>query len=226
MKRLLPFAIIVLALGGALLLVMYFRQSADWTARKPTQSPSAKQNQPNSVKLGADPPHALGAVDAPVLIEEFGDFECPPCGLLHPILKSMKAEFGPRLVIVFRQFPMVSLHRHAMAAARASEAAGLQGKFWEMYDLLYENQQTWHEASDAGPIFEQYAVRIGLDLDRFKLDAAGQVVNQRISLDRERGAWIGVQGTPTLFLNGREVQLESLTPERLRTLINSELQKR
>src|ERR1043165_4049321 len=223
MKRILPFALIALALCVSLLLAWYFKNNTGSTARKsaPDPSPAAK-TQTGPAKLGADPPHALGSMDAPVMIEEFGDFECPPCGQLHPILKTMKAEFGPRLVIVFREFPMASLHPHAVEAARAAEAAGLQGKFWEMHDLLYETQQAWHEASDAQAIFEEYAARIGLDVEPSKLDAASQSVDQRLRLDRERGSWIGVEGTPTVFLNGREVPFESLTPDKLRELINAQ----
>src|SRR6266513_1855145 len=126
------------------------------------------------------------------MLEEFGDFECPPCSALHPVLGTMKSEFGSRLVIVFRNYPMTTLHPHAMEAAHAAEAAGLQGKFREIHGLLYENQKPWHEASNAGPLSDDYANRIGLDLERFKQDLNSAVVDQRIRLDRERGQWIGV----------------------------------
>jgi protein-disulfide isomerase len=157
------------------------------------------------------------------MLEEFGDFECSPCGSLHPVLKSIKAEFGSRVVIVFREFALVSKHRHALEAAQAAEAAGLQGKFWEMHDLLYQNQKTWRESTDVWPIFEEYAIKIGLALDRFKQDISSETVNRRIAVDRQRGTWIGVIGTPTVFLNGREVPLESLTADKLRALINAEM---
>lgn len=225
MKRILPFALIVLVLCASLFMALYLKRSADSTSLKSTRDISIPRSQTSPAKLGANPPYALGAMNAPVMIEEFGDFECPPCGALHPILKAMKAEFGPRLVIVFREFPMMSLHPHAVAAARAAEAAGLQGKFWEMHDLLYENQSEWHEAQDVAPLFEQYAMRINLDLDRFRQDMASQVVDQRIQLDRERGVWIGVQGTPTVFLNGREVPFQSLDRDKLAQLISDELSR-
>ncbi len=124
-----------------------------------------------------------------------------------------------------REFPLVSKHTHALAAAaaRAGEAVGLQGKFWEMHDLLYENQKTWHDASDPQRNFEEYATRIGLDLDRFKRDMLSEAVNQRVLFDRERGNWIGVNSTPTVFLNGREVPGGSLTSDKLRGLINAEI---
>jgi protein-disulfide isomerase len=225
MKRLLPFALIILVFCASLLFAWYLKRNADSPSRKSTQDTLPLKSPTGPAQLGANPPNALGTIDAPVMLEEFGDFECPPCGLLHPILKTMKAEFGSRLVIVFREFPMTSLHPHAMAAARASEAAGLQGKFWEMHDLLYEDQSTWHEASDTGPLFEQYATRIGLDLNRFRKDIESEIVEQRILLDRQRGAWIGVNATPTVFLNGRELQFENLDTDRLRRLISDELSK-
>ena len=158
-------------------------------------------------------------------VEEFGDFECPPCGLLHPILLKMHQEFGDKLQITFREFPLVPTHQHALSAASAAEAAGLQGKFWEMHDMRYENQKAWHDAFDVRPIFEDYAKRIGLDVARFKEDINGNIVGQRISLDGIRGHAFDVKGTPTVFLNGKEVPFESLPEEKLRVVINNALAK-
>jgi protein-disulfide isomerase len=172
---------------------------------------------------GAEPPQAVGPNDAPVTLEEFGDFECPPCGALHPDLKKIEQEYGSRVRIIFREFPLVPTHQHALAAARAAEAAGMQDKFWEMHDLIYETQRTWHEAFDVRPIFEDYARRIGLNLDKFRKDQASEVVEQRIFLDGKRAHALGVKGTPTVFMNGREIPFESLAPEKLRALINAEL---
>lgn len=135
----------------------------------------------------------------------------------------MEKEFGARLRVVFREFPLVPTHPHALAAARSAEAAGLQGKFWEMHDLLFENQKAWHKEVDARPTFEGYAKKLGLDLERFRRDISSQVVEQRIFQDGKRAHALGVKGTPTVFLNGREVPFESLAPEKLRVLINVEL---
>lgn len=143
--------------------------------------------------------------------------------MLHPVLKTMEKEFGAKLRIIFREFPLVPTHVHALAAARTAEAAGLQGKFWEMHDLIYENQMAWHDAFDVRPIFEGYATKTGLDLDQFRRDIASETVERRIFLDGKRGHSMGVQGTPTVFMNGREVPFESLAPEKLRVLINQEL---
>jgi len=168
---------------------------------------------------GADPPHVLGPATAPARLEEFGDFECPPCGIFHPILQQMHAEFGDQLQITFREFPLVPTHQHALAAASAAEAAGIQGKFWEMHDLLYEHQNDWKKEFDVRPIYEGYAKQIGLDVDRYKRDLEGDFVAQRIFADGKRGHSLGVKGTPTVFLNGREVPFENLPAEKLRVVI-------
>ena len=138
----------------------------------------------------------------------------------------MEAEFGSRLRVIFREFPLVPTHEHALVAARAAEAAGLQGKFWEMHDLLYTNQNSWKDAFDVRPIFEEYAKKIGLNLDRYRQDLSNETVQYRIFLDGKRARSLGVKGTPTVFMNGREVPFESLAPEKLRVLISAELAKR
>ncbi len=239
MKRALPFVIIAGVLVAALLTAWYLTRPTEETraARPGSSASSVTGASPlpgasplagaaNNLEPGADPPHALGEATAPATLEEFGDFECPPCGLFHPVLKTMESEFGPRLRIIFREFPLVPTHEHALAAARAAEAASLQGKFWEMHDLIYENQKVWHEAFDVRPIFEGYAAKIGLNLEQFKQDINSEIVERRIFLDGKRGHSLGVKGTPTVFLNGREVPFESLAPEKLRALINAELSAR
>jgi protein-disulfide isomerase len=228
MKRVLPFVIIAVVLAAGLLTAHYLQGSTSESPHPATSAPNApaanKTIPPNPGDPGADPPHTLGNANAQVTLEEFGDFECPPCGLLHPVLKMMESEFGPtKLRIVFREFPLVPTHQHALAAARAAEAAALQGKFWEMHDMIYEHQKDWHEAFDVRPIFEGYATKLGLDLEQFRRDNTSEIVERRIFQDGKRGHSLGVQGTPTVFLNGREVPFESLAPEKLRALINGEL---
>lgn len=227
MKRILPFIIILLVLGVAVGSAYYLKKSSTnvhpATPSVNSTTPSGSPAAPTVAVAGAEPAHVLGPKSAPVQLEEFGDFECPPCGILHPILVQMHKEFGDKIAITFREFPLVPAHQHAIAAASSAEAAGLQGKFWEMHDLLYENQKTWHETFDVRPIFEGFAKQIGLDLDRFKQDVNGEAVAQRIFLDGKRGHSLGVKGTPTLFMNGREVPFESLPAEKLRVVIENEL---
>jgi protein-disulfide isomerase len=225
MKRFLPFVIIAIVLGAGLLTARYLqRASSETPAPSPVPGASPVATAVNPGEAGAEPAHALGDAKAPVTLEEFGDFECPPCGVLHPILKSLETEYGPAKVrIIFREFPLVPNHVHALAAARAAEAAGLQGKFWEMHDMIYEHQNDWREAFDVRPIFEGYAKKIGLDVEQFNRDNTSETVERRIFLDGKRGHSLGVQGTPTVFLNGKEVPFQSLAPDKLKELINNEL---
>lgn len=230
MKRLLPFVIIAIVLAAGLLTARYLQRPSPEPApaspapTAPTGSVATPAASQKTGEPGAEPPHVHGNANAPVKLEEFGDFECPPCGALHPILKQLEAEYGPdKIRLTFREFPLVPAHVHALAAARAAEAAGLQGRFWEMHHLLYENQKTWHEAFDVRPIFEGYATKIGLDLEQFRSDQTGEIVERRIFLDGKRAHSLGVQGTPTVFMNGRELPFESLAPEKLKALIDNEL---
>ncbi len=226
MKRILPFVIIAIVLGAGLLTARYLQRAATEYPPKPPPAPNASPaaSTASLPEAGAEPAHALGSPKAPVTLEEFGDFECPPCGLLHPILKSLETEFGPaKLRIIFREFPLVPNHVHALAAARAAEAAGLQGRFWEMHDMIYEHQKDWHEAFDVRPIFEGYAKTIGLEVEQFRRDNASEIVERRIFLDGKRAHSLGVQGTPTVFLNGKEVPFQSLAPDKLKDLIIKEL---
>jgi len=236
MKRILPFIIILVVLGAALGSAWYLTRTipaSPTLGSQSTQSPSAsgspvaqqQQQQPPVVQgvPGAEPAHVLGPANAPLHLEEFGDFECPPCGMFHPILQQMHAEFGDKLMITFREFPLVPTHQHALAAASAAEAAGIQGKFWEMHDVIYEHQNDWKKEFDVRPIFEGYAKQIGLDVERYKRDMNGDLVAQRVFADGKRGHSLGVKGTPTVFLNGREVPFENLPPEKLRVVLQNEL---
>ena len=219
-RNYLPFIIIgvvlAIAVGGGVLL---FRSS-----RPPVATiPNTLTVPPPAIAPGAQPPHARGSTAAPAVIEEFGDFQCPPCGQLHPILKKIEADYGARLGVIFRHFPLPSLHKHAYDAARAAEAAGRQGRFWEMHDKLYENQSKWSAAADARSLFVEYARSLGLNTEQFRNDLDALEVNSRVLADQRRGASLGVTGTPTLFLNGREVPATSITSEGLRAAIDAAL---
>jgi len=231
MKRLLPFLIILAVLGVALGSAWYLRRAAispsgvvGGASSPPLPGASSRPTVSTITAPGADPPHTMGPANAPVTLEEFGDFECPPCGQFHPILSTMHNEFGDRLRIIFREYPLVPAHQHALYAASAAEAAALQGKFWEMHHKLYENQKTWHEAFDVRPVFEDYARQIGLNIEQFKRDINSDLVANRITEDGKRGRSLNMKGTPTVFMNGREVPFETIMdPGRLRNAINAEL---
>ena len=218
MKRAVPFAIIVVVLIAAGLGLWAFSRSS------PSNSPrNAATPPPGSVPAGADPPHVRGNQNAPVTLEEFADFQCPSCGAYYPELKKIESEFGDKLRVIFRENPLLPMHQYALVAAQAAEAAGLQGKFWEMHDKLYENQKTWSEAKDVVPLFVGYAKEIGLDTDRFMRDLNGEPVAVRIFQDGKRSHALGISATPTFFINGREATGDQWKPEGVRQMINEAL---
>jgi len=151
-----------------------------------------------------------------VTLEEFGDYQCSPCGALHPSLKKLKQEFGPNLNFVFRNLPLTTLHKNALAAAQAAEAARMQGRFWEMHDLLYENQDLWKDDINPKNIFWKFAADLGLDTGRFMSDMADRQVNLRIEADQSAAAELGIDGTPTLLIDGRKLRPEVTNPDGIR----------
>ena len=176
-------------------------------------------------KEHAEEVHVRGAANAVVTLEEYGDFQCPPCGRLAGPLEQIEHDYGSRLRVIFRNFPF-TIHEHAHEAAYAAEAAGLQGHFWEMHDLLYREQATWANTNDVQPLFESYAGTIGLNLERFKKDAGGEQVKAKVESDRKRVEQLGVRNTPTIFINNESVPPTSLNPTALRAAIDAAVKDR
>lgn len=174
---------------------------------------------------GAQPAHFKGAQNAAVTIEEFADFQCPTCALLHPTVKQLQITYGDRIKIIFRNFPL-QMHPKAYEAATAAEAAGLQGKFWEMQNQLFENQQFWSSPSaDHRKLFEDYAQKLGLDVEKFKNDTAGTQAKSRVDLDMQRGKAINVSSTPSFYINGKLLPYEQTNDfNKFRQVIDAELQ--
>ena len=141
--------------------------------------------------------HALGRADAPVTLVEYGDYECPHCGRAHPIVKRVLKRLGADVRFVFRNFPLGELHPHAIDAAKAAEAAGLQDEFWPMHDRLFE-----HQAALRHPDLVAHAKHLGLDTARFASDLASDAIEERVRSDFASGARSGVNGTPTFFIDG------------------------
>lgn len=141
--------------------------------------------------------HVRGSPDAPVVLVEYGDFECPYCGAAYWVVKKLEAELPDMLAVVFRQFPLVNVHPHAQLAAEASEAAGAQGRFWKMHDVLFEHQDALAPAD-----LMKYAAALRLDQKRFAGDLSGHAVLSRIEDDMNGGLQSGVKGTPSFFING------------------------
>jgi len=142
--------------------------------------------------------HIQGPADAPLMLLEYGDFECPYCGEAYPVVKAVQKKLGKRLCFAFRNFPLANMHPHAEHAAEAAEAAAAQGRYWEMHDLLYENQEALDDESIA-----QYAATLGLDAPRLIAEVQSGAYTARIREDFKSGARGGVNGTPTFFINGQ-----------------------
>ena len=217
MKRYLPFIIIsvvaLATLGGGTML--YWAKRPHLLVIPKDKIAGARANDASM--------HIRGSRDAPVTLEEFGDFQCPPCRLIAGFIDQLVEEYHPHLRIVFRNFPLPS-HKHAHDAALAAEAAGLQGSFWEMHDVLYREQVVWSKAGNAAELFNSYAVMLKLDLERFKKDVAGEKAKARVAADVERGQSLGVKTTPTIFINDRELAADKRTPNGVRAMIDAALQ--
>lgn len=145
--------------------------------------------------------YKIKATNEKVVLVEFGDLQCPACGAYHPLVNKLKIEFKDNLTYVFRNFPLAQ-HKNARAAAYALEAAGIQGKYWEMQDKLYSTQDTWGEMGDPGNTLLTYAEELKLNLPKFKEDAASVAVKTKVDGDFADGQALGVSSTPTFFVNG------------------------
>lgn len=150
--------------------------------------------------------HILGNQDAKIILVEYSDFQCPACGAYHPIVKQLNLELAGRIKFVYRHFPLTQIHSNARLAALFSEAAGKQNKFWEMHDVLFENQNKWSDDKDAKDLFIEYARSLNLDIEKFKNDLASDDVKGKVEEDFQSGVKLGVNSTPSFFLNGTKLQ--------------------
>jgi protein-disulfide isomerase len=218
-------SVIVLILGG---LIAYSRLN----------SPSANVASIDSNSIiaasednGQIADHTFGKTDSKVILIEYGDFQCPSCGGAHPQIKEITEEYKDKILFIFRNFPLTTIHPNARASSAAAEAAGQQGKYWEMHNLVFEKQDEWkaltgQERTDK---FVSYALSLDLDKNRFVADMASASINQKISFDQALGKKSGVDATPTFFLNGEQLDSEisgSLVQgdtEKLKALLDSKL---
>ncbi len=162
---------------------------------------------------------------AKVNVVEFGDFQCPACGAAQPILKKIIEEYKDNkdVNLVFRHFPLDSIHPNAHISSEAAEAAGAQGKFWEMYDKLYENQSIWTELPDPSDILAGFAQQLGLDVGKFKSEVSSRRYTDVIKADQEDGNKLGVNSTPTIYINGEK--MDSYQYDKLKSKIEEDLKK-
>ena len=143
--------------------------------------------------------HAQGNLNADLVIVEYGDYQCPYCGAAYPVLKELMNQFGSQIKFVFRNFPLSEMHEYARTAALAAEAAALQGKFWEMHDSIFENQQDLSES-----FLVDLAEKLNLDVPQYKKDIESVEVTEKVDADFESGIISGVNGTPSFYVNGQK----------------------
>jgi len=198
-------AVVVLLLGSLIVWTRLNNPSVDVSAINNNSILAA------TAESGNIADHAKGNTESKVLIVEYGDFQCPSCGRAHPNVETLMDEYGDRVAFVFRNFPLTANHPNAKAAAAAAEAAGLQGKYWEMHNLLFENQNSWSSltATTRVDAFNGYANQLSLDIEKFKADYAAANVNDKINFDVALGKENGAAATPTFFLNGDKLDEEA-----------------
>lgn len=218
-------SVIVLVLGA---LVIYSRLSSptvDVTSVNSNAIIAASEENGNI----AD--HTFGKTDSKVVLIEYGDFQCPSCGGAHPQIKEITEAYKDRVLFIFRNFPLTTIHPNARAAAAAVEAAGLSGKYWEMHNLIFESQDQWNTLVGSARTnkFVEYATSLGIDKDTFTKNLGLSTVNQKISFDQALGKKESVDATPTFFLNGDKISTDISSSvvqgdtEKLKALLDQKL---
>lgn len=150
--------------------------------------------------------HVKGAQSGTLTLVAFEDFQCPACGVYDPLVRQVLEDNKNILKFVFKHFPLTQIHQNALLAAKASEAAGLQGKFWEMHDMLYDKQADWSKGMNARDVIMSYASILKLNTVKFSEDLNSKALEDKVLADFKEGVALGVQGTPTFFLNGKQIE--------------------
>lgn len=195
------FAAVVVVLFGGLI---YFSNQNRLDVSDINNAVTQQANERN----GEIADHVFGKADSKVVFVEYGDFQCPGCGSAFPRIKTLTEKYEGQIAFVFRNFPITTIHPNARLAAATAEAAGLQGKYWEMHTLLYENQKAWESlgVNERGPYFESLARQLELDIAKYSSDLASDKVSQKIAFDLAVGKKAGVSGTPAFYLNGKAIE--------------------
>lgn len=206
--------IILLALVAIATLVFYKFQS-------PTGS-----NSTAPIEVVSDD-HTIGPDNSLVTFVEFADLQCPSCKAYSGPIKEAMDKYKDRVQFVYRYFPLIRIHPNAMIAAQAAEAAGNQGKFFEMVEVIFANQNDWSNKPTAKTLFVQYATDLGLDVSQFEKDIAAPETEARVKRDLKQANALGLSGTPTFYVNGRQVSTSEMGPsvESISALLDAELAK-
>ena len=208
------FAVIAVLIGGLWLLI----NAANAPLTPPP--PAEIQNVPSVSKTDL----IRGNPNAKVTLIEYADFQCPACAVMHATIKQLQGDFKDNLRLVYRFFPLTNIHQNSLISAQAVYAAGLQGKLWEMFDMVYENQEGWSDSTQAKSIFVDYAKKLGLNSSKFNSDIDSDSTKKFITDEQSQGLDLGINATPTIFMNGKEIQ-NPTTYEDFKKLIQNEINK-
>ena len=216
MKSKLVIILGITIVSAAVLAVLFFK-----SVEQERENKSLVIAQVDSV---SDSDWTKGKKNVKVSIIEYSDLQCPACLAYFPVIKQLADEFGESVNFVYRHFPLRQIHFNSQISAQAAEAAGLQGKFWEMHDILFENQQNWSEVKDPKSLFEQYAQNLSLDLEQFKKDLESNDVKNEVEKDYQSGLNAGVNATPTFFMNNKKIP-NPRSLEEFKSIIKQEIEK-
>lgn len=201
MKKYLPAIIISLAVVAVLTFVVFAS-----TSKNSDSSTTTTTNLSAADKKELAAGISRGPAEATVVLTEFADFQCPACAATKPYVDALEKDYADKYRLVFKNYPL-PMHKNAMPAALAGEAANAQGKFWPMYDILYARQNQWNELADPTPKFVEYAKELGMDTAKFEHDVKNKTYADKIKADMDLGGKVGIEGTPTFFLNGEKIEV-------------------
>jgi protein-disulfide isomerase len=213
----------VLIVGVLALLVVSSKNTSLDVSKINTDTVQTANNQNGNIG-----DHINGKSDSKVILIEYGDYQCPGCGEINPTIENVVTAYKDQIQFIFRNFPLTSVHQNAKSAAGAVEAAGLQGKYWEMHDKIYASQSDWESLSgnDLVNIFSSYASDFKLDTTKFKTDIASTAVNDKITYDQALGNKLKLNSTPTFYLNGTKLEPAIWSDKtKLESALNDELNK-
>ncbi len=202
-KLMKPIIVIILAVGVAAGAAVFLSRGSE----KATEASSAAGSAPvrADIKGGG---HFRGPEKAQLTLVEFGDYQCPSCGAYHPFVKEVLSRYPEKLRLEFHHYPLISIHPNSMAAAMAAEAAGEQGRYWEMHDALFEHQPEWAESRNPEPIFLALAQRIGLNENAFMQAWRSPQIQNRVLEDVGRARALNIEAVPAFFINGEQVHIK------------------
>lgn len=188
--------------GGVILIIAAFWAIINFTGSSNSSDQQLIDNMPPITSKDLQ----TGDLKSKVTLTEYADFQCPACGAYHPMVKQLLQAYNGKIHFVYRTFPLTQAHRNAMISAQNAVAAGKQGKFWEMHDMLFEHQADWAELQDPQKIYDGYAEKLGLNMDQFHSDINADATKKFINNEESEGLAIGVNSTPTFFINGKQIQ--------------------